>query len=564
MHEVFLKYPGGAIAHQYISDVLDGTIVACEFVKLACKRHINDLEHGHERGLWFDPDAGQRVLDFKQRLKHSKGKWRGKRLILEPWQVFINWVLFGWKNEDGTRRFRKMYQEVARKNGKSTEVASSGLFLMGFDGEGGSEVYSVANKEEQAKLVWSEGQRMCKQAKDFGGRLKRAAKSTFRESTDSFWKPLGKDSKTQDGLNPHGVLVDEYHAAPDSTMLDVMDSALGSREQPLLIIITTAGFNSHGVCHEERDYAVEVLRGTIEDDTYFAIVFTLDKSDDRFDKDLWIKSNPNLGISVNIKDMENMARQAQKMPSKLNNFLTKKLNIWTSQKTMFFDMELWNACDGTFNEKDLIGRPCFLAGDLASKNDIAALSAVFKLDNDKLAVLSKFYCPKERILRRQRTDKVTYEAWVQKGYLNATEGNRIDYEFIKADILSFFKKFDVVKMGFDAWNFEYLLQRLIADGVDKDKVFEFPQTLKTMSEPTKELEVLVAEKRIVHNNNPILSWMAGNTAIYTDPNENIRPVKNKSSEKIDGIVSLVMALGMEMGEQDDNDSIYETQDIIVI
>lgn len=556
MHEEFTKYPGGAIAHQYISDVLDGTVVACEFVKLACKRHLTDLEHGHERGLWFDPEAGQYVLNFKQKLKHSKGQKAGTLLLLEPWQIFISWCLFGWKNEDGTRRFNKMYQEVARKNGKTTEVASTGLFGLFADGELGAEIYSVATKADQAKRMWEDGKDMVEQAGCFGGRVKCAATSTYVKKTRSCWKYLGKDSKTQDGHNTHMGLIDEYHAHSDDSMYDVMDSSTGARLNPLLVVITTAGFNKYCACHDERDYAVEVLRGKHENDSYFAIIFTLDKGDDWQDESVWIKANPNLRVSVMMKDMRNACRKAVQQASKRNNFLVKRMNIWTSNVTAFLDMEAWEACTDKFEEKDLLGKPCYLALDLASKMDIAALVATFRLPNGKLAILPKFYCPRERIERREKTDKVTYKAWVENGYLIATEGNRIEYDRIKADLHKFIQLFDVQSIGFDKWNAEYFYQQIIKEGVDPETCYEYPNTMAGMSEPTKELEVLVAEKRIVHNGHPVLGWMAGNAGIITDTKENIMPIKNKNAGKIDGIVATVMDIGMEMGNQKaiDNDA----------
>jgi phage terminase large subunit-like protein len=357
------------------------------------------------------------------------------------------------------------------------------------------------------------------------------------------------------------ALIDEYHAHPDSSLLDVIDSGMGARDNPLLSIITTAGFNLQSSCYLERNYAISVLRGEVQDDTYFAIIFTLDKGDDWKDEAVWQKSNPNLGVTVGIKDMRRMCNKAIESPVALNNFLTKKLNVWTSQETKFFDMEKWNACDGYIDPEELKGKPCYIAADLASKIDIGCLVALFRMDDGRVAVLPKFYCPKEGARKRSRIDKVPYLVWGEEEHLVLTPGDRIDYDTIKSDIMAMFNKYNVQSMGFDKWNFEYLYQRLISEGVDKEKIYEYPQTLRMMSEPTKELEVLVAEKRIIHNQNPILSWMAGNTAVYIDPNENIRPVKDRSSEKIDGIVATVMALGMELIDQKE-ESVYEDRGIL--
>ena len=562
-----------AIVHKYIDDVLNGTIPACNYLKLAVQRHITDLEYGYERDLLFDPDAGQTVIDFVELLKHSKGKWAGQNFILEPWQQFIFWVAFGWmiKDEDGdgyVRRFNTVYQEVARKNGKSTQVAGIGLYGLGFDGEGGAEIYSVATKEAQAMITLIEGQRMTRKSGYLGGTAEVHKKSITIEDMDATWKPLGRDSKNEDGLNPHMILVDEFHAHPDRSLLEVTDSAVGSRSQAMIYIITTAGFNVQSACYHERDYAIKILEGTIEDDTYFPIIFTLDKDettgellDDWKDPAVWVKANPNYGVSVLKKDMKRMCNKAINDPAAVNNFLTKKMNVWTTQVTRFIDMEKWNACTDIVTEEDLIGAQCYMGDDLASKSDIAAIVCVFMLEDGRVVLIPRFYCPEEGARERAKKDRVPYLLWAEQGYLTLTPGNRTDYEFIKYDIEDCWKKFDVQKMGFDQWNFEHLLQRLVTDGMDLKKVVQYQQTIRNMSEPTKELSALVNSGKLVHNNNPVLKWMASNVAVYTDPNENVRPVKDKSSEKIDGIVAAVMGLGLALIEAPPEISVYETRGI---
>ena len=555
-----------AIVHKYIDDVLFGTSPACKYLKLAVQRHLNDLEHGHERGLEFDPGAGQKAIDFIELLKHSKGEWAGKNLILEPWQQFSVWNIFGWKNADGTRRFNVAYNEEARKNGKSTKAAAIGLLGLGFDGEGGAEIYSVATKEAQAMITLVEGQRMTKKSGYLGGYAEVNKKSITIEETDSSWKPLGRDSKNEDGLNPHMILVDEFHAHPDRSLLEVMDSAVGSRSQPLIYIITTAGFNVQSPCYYERDYAIKILEGTVEDDTYFAVIYTLDMDDetgelidDWKDPAVWVKANPNFGISLYEKDLQRMCNKAINDPAAVNNFLTKRMNVWTTQVTRFFNMEKWNACTGIVTEEELLGATCYMGADLASKGDIAALICVFILTDGRVVLVPRFYCPEEGARERARKDRVPYLLWAEQGHLTLTPGNRIDYEHIKYDIEDMWSKFNVVKMGFDQWNFEHLLQRLVTDGMDLSKVVQYGQTIKNMSEPTKELKALVNDCKLVHNGNPILRWMASNAAVYTDPNENVRPVKDKSSEKIDGIVAAVMGLGLALIEPEPVISIYETE-----
>jgi phage terminase large subunit-like protein len=371
---------------------------------------------------------------------------------------------------------------------------------------------------------------------------------------------LGRDSKTQDGLNPHMVLVDEFHAHPDRSMLDVMDSAVGARTQPLLFIITTAGFNVQSPCYMERDYATKILKGIVEDDSYFAIIFTLDRDettgellDNWKNPKVWIKANPNLGISVELKDMERMCKKAIESPASQNNFLTKKLNVWTTQETKFFNMEKWDELKALVPEEELLGRECYIGVDLNSKIDIGSIVCIFPLDDGRMVVLPRFYCPQEGAEERSKKDRVPYLVWAKHGHLILTPGNRTDYDFIRKDIADIWSKFNVQKMGFDQWNFEYLYQRLVADGMDTEKVIEYGQTIKNMSEPTKELDALVVSGKLVHNGHPVLRWMASNTAVYQDSNENIKPVKDKSSEKIDGIVATVIALGLSLVEPGDVD-----------
>lgn len=560
-----------AIVHKYIDDVLYGVIPACKYLKLACQRHLDDLEHGHERGLYFDPEAGQHFIDFAHLLKHSKGEWAGQYIVLEPWQQFKFWVIFGWMNADGSRRFNIAYNEEARKNGKSTEAAIIGNFGITMDNEGGAEVYSVATKEEQAMITLAEGQRMARSSGYFGGIAKVHIKSISVEDTNSSWKPLGKNSKSQDGLHVHMALIDEYHEHPDRSMYDVIDSGMGARRQPLMYIITTAGFNTQSVCYKEREYAIRILEGVDVDDTYFAVIYTLDRDestnellDDWQDPTVWVKANPNYGVSLYKKDMIRMCNKAVNDLSATNNFLTKRMNIWTTQTVKFFNMDAWDACNGKVKLEDLKTKKCYIAVDMNSKDDIGTVTAIFPWDDGQFVQYTKYYCPREGAAQRSRRDRVPYLAWAEQGYLTLTEGNRTDYSVIKHDIEEMWRMFDVDKMAFDQWNFESLYQQLVSDGMDPTKVIEYGQTIRNMSAPTKELAALVIDGKFIHNGDPVLRWMASNTAVYQDPNDNVRPVKNKSSEKIDGIVSTVMGLGLALIEPDEIPSIYETEGLRTI
>lgn len=533
----------------YINGVQFGTIPTCRYVKLAIKRHLKDLETGGERGLYFDPEAAQIKLDFFKLLKHSKGKWAGQEFILEPWQKFIIWVLFGWKNADGSRRFRVAYNEVARKNGKSTLTAGIALSALIIDDEQGAEIYSTATKMEQARIIHKEAQRMVRKSAALKKYLRNYKHSIVMDSTMSSFEPLGADAKTLDGLNPHFSSVDEFHAHKSSEVWDVIRSAMGSRRQPMLFAITTAGFNIHGICHDQHDYAIKVLEGTIQDDTFFAIIYTIDEGDDWKDEKVWIKANPNLNITVDLADMRQMCRKAQDSPAELNNFLCKKLNIWTTAEKKFFNMEHWQACNAKVNINDLIGKSCYEALDLSSKIDITAHCLLFDLPDDNVFADLRFFCPKETAIQRSRDDKVPYLKWAEQGHITLTPGNVIDYAFVENAFKITHERFNVIQTGYDPWCGEYLRQNLIKAGYDKDKFIEYPQVLKNMSEPTKELDKLVRSGKLIYNNNPVLYWMAENTMVYRDPNDNIRPVKNRSSEKIDGIVALIMCIGLKLANK---------------
>ena len=553
------------IVDQYIDDVLAGEQVACKWVKRACQRHRDDLEHGHERGLWFDSSAGQLVIDFFGLLQHYKGQWAGQNIEMEPWQMFICWVLFGWKRVDGTRRFKIAYNEVARKNGKSTFAAGIGLFLLVADGEPGAEIYSAATKMDQAKIIHDAAIRMVRQSASLRKRCGIQVNNIHVDATHSMFRPLGADAKTLDGLNPHAGMVDELHEHKDSAIWDVLRSAMGSRRQPLIFAITTAGFNSQCFCKQEQNYACNVLDGTVQDDAYFAIIYTLDEGDDWQDEDVWIKANPNLDISVSRQDMRQMMAEAIMSAEKRNNFLTKKCNVWTTQHVTYFNVESWKKCpthDKTLD--DFAGRPCVLGLDLASKRDITANVALFPCQDHRYEVLPFFYCPEESARQRSREDRVPYLTWADQGHLVLTPGSKIDTNFIVADIVRIFATCDVSMLGFDPWGFNALQDMLTNAGIDAGRLVELRPILQYLTAPTKELEVDIIEGNIIHNANPVMTWMIANTVVYVDPNDNVRPVKNKSSEKIDGVLALLTAKAIYAQNKPAGPSKYEAEGVIMV
>ncbi len=553
------------IVEQYIDDVISGEIPACLYVRQACQRHLDDLKCGHKRGLYHDPDAAQLVIDFFSILQHSKGKWAGQCIDLEPWQMFILWCVFGWKRKDGTRRFKVAYNEVARKNGKSTFAAGIGLYGLVADGEEGAEVYSAATKMDQAKIIHQEAIRMVRRSVSLKKRCGVHVNNIHIDSTSSKFEPLGADAKTLDGLNPHMATIDELHAHPDSAVWDVIRSAIGARTQPLMFAITTAGFNTQCFCKQQRDYAANVLNGTVDDDSIFAIIYTLDEGDDWKDENVWIKANPNIDVSVSRDDMREMCKEAVESAEKRNNFLTKKLNIWTTQHISYFNIEKWNACP-THGKvlRDFANRKCIIGLDLSSKLDISASVAYFPNADGSYETLEFYYCPEENARIRAKKDRVPYLTWADKGFLKLTPGSKIDTNYIVSDIVKMFHTCDVEMMGFDPWGFAAFQDMLENEGVSTKNLIEVRPIIQHLSEPTKELAADILEGKVIHSGNPVTTWMIGNTVVYVDPNDNVRPVKNKSTEKIDGVLALLTAKAIQMQQKPAGPSVYESRGVITL
>jgi len=381
---------------QYVEDVLSGEQVACKWVRLACERHKRDLETAGERGVYFDHQAAQIAIAFFRILRHSKGEWAGRPLILEPWQQFVIASIFGWKREeDGIRRFRTSYLEVARKNGKTTMSAGVGLYMMEADDEPGAEVYSVATKRDQARLSHQEAKRMAQSSGAIRRRVNILRDNIHDVKTHSKFEPLGSDADTMDGLNVHGAIIDEVHAHKSRAAWDVIETATGSRRQPLMFAITTSGFDRHSLCYQLHEYTKKVLKGSEVDDSWFGVIYTIDDEDDWDDEAAWIKANPNLGVSKKLGDLQRKAKRAKAMPSALNAFLRKELDIWTQSETKWISWEHWSACGKAVDADGLAGRTCYGGLDLASTSDITAFVLVFppQVEGDDYQVLCRFWLP---------------------------------------------------------------------------------------------------------------------------------------------------------------------------
>lgn len=537
--------------------VLANEIIACHLVKKACERHLRDLELGAERGLVWSAEAAQFRIGFYPRfLKHSKGEWARKSFDLAPWQKFITGSVFGWKRTDGTRRFRSVWQEVPRKNGKSSQLAGVGLDMLVCDGELGGEVYCAATKKEQARIIFEEAKRMVASSPALSAEIARFKLNLSIDATASKFEPLSSDERTLDGLNPHCVLIDEIHAHKTRALLDVMDTAVGARRQPLIWIITTAGDdNPASVYASEHSYAVDILEGVLTNDSVFAFISTIDKDDRWDDEAAWARANPNLGISVKIDDLRRQAEKAKGSPAALNAFKRLRLNIRTSDINKPIPAEEWAKNSSGRWDVDRLGKfdaegkriakaVCTGGLDLSSKIDITAWVKLFEPDdNGIMKVTARFWMPSDTIDARSDRDKAHYRQWVGEHWIFATPGNVIDHEEIYETIIADSEQFDIQGIAFDPWSQSQLGIRLNEKGIP---AFEFIQGLRSYTEPTKELQALVFAHKIDHGGNPVLAWMCNNMAVQRDKNLNEMPHKAHSTGRIDGMTALIMAIGMRM------------------
>ena len=546
-------------ANGYIDDVLSGEIPACKYVIAACQRQKDDLEK--EWGYHFDHKRASAVCHFIENLQHIKGKWKTPNITLEPWQIFCLTTIFGWVDENGHRRFRTAYEEVPRKNAKSTKCAGIALYGLCDDGEPGAEIYSAATKKDQAKLVWDVARRMVLKEEElrehFG--VQAWKNSVFIEETDSSFIPLASDSDSLDGLNIHLAVIDELHAHKSRDVFDVLDTATGSRTQPLLYIITTAGTDRTGICYEQRSYVQKILEGVVEDDSYWGIIYTVDDEDIPHvwdDPELWKKANPNYGVSVLPFDLERKIKKAKETPAAQNNVLTKHFNVWVNADTAWMDMWKWDACrNESLRLEDFKGLPCIMGADFASKVDIAALCLLFWKDGH-LYPFSKYYLPDETV-RTSTND--SYHGWWKEGRFTVTPGNIIDFDFIEEDCKRFASMFEIREFAYDPHQATQFAGRMINEGWNMTEVR--PSVLN-FSEPMKELDARVRAGTISHND-PVLTWMVSNVVCHLDAKDNIYPRKEKPENKIDGVIALLSALNRYM-QPDEEGSIYLKRGLTVV
>jgi len=507
-------------------------------------------------------EAAERAVKFIESLKHTKGEWAGKPFILEPWQrdkIIV--PLLGTLNPDGSRQYRTCYIEVPRKNGKSELGAAIALYLLFADGEIGAEIYSAAGDKGQASLVFNVAAQMVRYSPALIKRSKiiDSQKRIVNYPTGSFYSAISAEAYSKYGYNAHGIIFDELHTQPNRDLWDVLTTSTGTRRQPLTLAITTAGYDRNSICWEQHDYALKVLNRVIEDPTFLPVIYAAPEDADWQDKKVWYGCNPALGVFRSLDEMETLAKKALETPALEMTFRRLYLDEWTQSAERWMPLEAWDACGG--KSKDLKGKACYAGLDLSATTDLTALALVFP-DGDSYDALMHFWIPRDTMLEKAKHDRVPYPVWVKKGLVTATEGNVIDYKSIQHKLEEYADLYDIREVAFDRWGATKLSQDLMDAGF---VMVPFGQGFRSMSPPTKELMNLVLGKKIRHGGNKVLRWNVDNLVVNQDPAGNLKPDKQKSTQKVDGIVALIMAIdratrhGGEGGK-----SVYEERGLVAI
>lgn len=558
-----------SIAKKYAEGVVSGKILACKWVKQACRRQLDDLKHAKSK-KWeyiFDRKKANRICQFVELMPHVKGsQWAGRKIHLEPWQCFIYTTIFGWVNrETGFRRYRLVYIECARKNSKSTMSAPVGLYLMSADDELGQEVYSAATTRDQAKIVWEMAKRMTESEAGFRNAfgVDTSAHSIFQESTGSKFIAVSAEGNSLDGLNGSSI-IDELHAHRTRKVYDVLETAKAARQQPLLWNITTAGFDRSGICFEVRTYLTKILDGVVDDDSFFGIIYTLDSEDDWQDEKNWGKANPNYGISVDKKELRSLAKKAMNTPSALTNFLTKHMNVWVNASVNLFDIVRWQQlADLSLKPEQFIHDPCWLGLDFAPRNDFSSRCQLFRREEDDGIHFYAFWRHFLSEGKVEEAENASYQGWAREGWIRTNPGNQTNPDMIEDDLVG------IVEAG-------YQVQELDCDpsrtqGIEQHfaertgaEIVEIPQLPSNMCTAAEYLSALIADGKIQYNGDPVITWMLSNVVGKHKEAWGEYPVKERPENKIDGVTALLVALKRAMVNESSGPSVYEERGVISI
>lgn len=543
---------------KYSHEIIDGDIPACQKHEWACRRFLRDLEREgtDDFPYIFDEERAERYFDWMRLFKHRKGVLAGQYIEPHIIQKFNFGNIYGWIHKDTElRRFNKGYWQVARKNAKSQSLGTTGSYEGSAFGEPSAEVYCTATKKDQAKIVWDETDAMIKGNPDLRERFETSYGKIKHLKSDSIIKPLSKeDGKKGDGYSPQCGIIDEYHAHETDEMYNIIDSGMGARPQPLLMIITTAGFNLNNPCYRvEYKYVSQILDpdNPIENDNYFVMINELDKDDDIKDESAWPKANPILTSYENGREyLHKQLKIALDVPEKMRNFLTKNMNIWVdSKEDGYMNMSKWAECESA--EIDLKQYPVWAGVDLSTTTDLTSIGLVFRLPENKFAIKQHSFIPEDKLHERMNSDRVPFSLWEEQGYLTTTPGSVVDYNFIEQYLMDLREEgYDIQEIDYDKWNASHLAQNMENNGFE---IVEIPQMLRHLSLPTKDFRKFVYNKQIIHFNDPVLNWAIGNAVQKQDAQENIMLDKSKSTERIDPIAAVINAFSRAMSN--------ETQDL---
>ena len=538
-----------SIATDYAVGVTTGTTPACSWVKMAAQRFLDDLKAEKDTAFPYRMDAAKasKVCKFTELLPHIKGPLAGEKITLEPWQIWILVTVYGfvWKAgpRKDMRRFRRVYIEVPRGNGKSAISSGTALYMLAADGEGGAEVYSAAVTRAQAKIVAETSQHMARKSPELSKALgiEVHAHTITVQRTASKMEALAADADSLDGKNVHYGVIDELHAHKTREVYDALETGTGKRPQSLLWVITTAGVNRAGICYEVRTYITKILKGVTKDDSTFGVIYTIDDDDDWTSEEAHRKANPNYNISVMPEVVGQLCSKAMAMPAATNNFKTKHLNIWSNADSSWMDMRAWDRCgDPGLDIADFQGEQCWIGIDLASRTDIAAICRLFVREIDGIRhyyVFSSFFLPHEAVIDGRNSQ---YSGWEIAGRLNVTHGNTLDFSIIRDVLLDDSSRFEVRDIAYDPWQATQLAQELQANGAT---VTEYRNNTGNFSAPMKEVDALVRSGRLHHDDDPVMTWMISNVVCHVDNKDNIYPRKERPENKIDGVIALITALG---------------------
>lgn len=513
-------------------------------------------------GDYFDHGKALEAADFfALRLTHQKtSEFAGKPLVLEPWELSIVYNLFGWKRSNGMRRYRKVYITTARKSGKSTLCAGLAVCTFMCDGEIGAEVYCAAAERGQARILFDLAGGMMGANPELLKHVTILRRRITLDATNSFLEAISSEAKSKHGYNAHAVFVDELHVIPNRDLVDALSTSFGSRSEPLIVYLTTAGWDRSSICWEKYTYAKDVRNGVITNREFLPVIYELDETDDWQDETLWIKANPNLGVSMTMEDLREDCEHAKQVPGYQNTFRRLKCNQWTSQAECWLPMDRWDGgCGGPIDEDALAGRRCFAGVDMSSTTDLTSVCLLFPPleDDEPYQAIWRCFVPEECKAMKSRSELGSYQEWVATGHLIATPQNVVDHNRVQAEIVALGQKFDIAEIAIDRQDSTQMQTNLMGEGFD---VVRYGQGFYSMSSPTKALEVLVLSGQLRHGDNPVARWCANNVAVDYGPTENMKPTKapGRSAGRIDAIVALIMALGQQALDEAGG-SIYETR-----